>query len=76
MDIVYRSKVLFALRCEIPFRTVGVTVHGVSSYRPADLAKMGWAFAADFTVHYVMYASMSTVACWPPSDHLTAGTFF
>ena len=51
VDIVYRSKVLFPLRCEMHFRTVGVTVHGVSVYRPADLAKMGWAFAPDFTVH-------------------------
>ena len=41
MDIVYRSRALFVLRCEMHFRTVAVTVHGVSVYRPADLAKWG-----------------------------------
>ena len=61
MDIVYRSKALLALRCEMHFRTAGVTVHGVSAYRPADLAKMGWTFAADFTV-YAMANATSHVA--------------
>ena len=59
VDIVYRSKVLFPLRCEMHFRTVGVTVHGVSVYRPADLAKMGWAFAPDFTVFLLNRAVLS-----------------
>ena len=47
MDIVYRSKALFAIQCAKHFRTVGVAVHGVSACRPADLAKIGWVFAAD-----------------------------
>ena len=29
-------------------------MHGVSGYRPLDLEKMGWAFAADFTVHAII----------------------
>ena len=62
VDIVYRSKVLFPLRCEMHFRTVVVTVHGVSVYRPADLANMGWAFAPDFTVHNrIFYGNAGTV---------------
>ena len=38
MDIVYGSNALFTLWCEMHFHTVGVPVHGVSVYRPADLA--------------------------------------
>ena len=54
------------------FCRVGVAVHGMSAYSPVDLAKIGWAFAADFTLHVRVTYSINS-SNGPPARNSQTG---